>query len=618
MAINPLNRSTPVRLMGLSSGLDTDFIIQQSLRIHQMKIDSQFRTRTQFEWKQQSLNGIKDKIFEFRRSFLTTLGENAMRLSSTYNSTVAALSGKNAGAITVTTSTDSVTGSVKIGQIFRLATASAVSTSGKASSTGDGFKLTDKLGQLNFSSRNITFDAGGKANVNINGENITLDRNEYQRFLDDPENDGLGVIDYINTKITNEENKISFPAGMTGDRFASVRVFGESVTIGENYSLDQVRIEANRMLDMAYPGSLNFDAEGKSSFFINGYEFKINKDMTVGDMLKMVNESRAGVTMSYDRMQDKFTVESNKKGADTTLSVAGLGAFGIRTGMYFGNNAIVNIDGEWRYDLQDNDFERHGTKIVFNHTTSGSGVDGKWTEADDITVSLKRDATEPLGKIKSFIEAYNTMVKELEDMLRETKNRSESSYRPLTDEEKSLMTEKQIEDWERIAKKGLLRNDAGIQALTNSLRNSLFERVKEAGLSPSQIGISTGSWDLGLGGQIVLDEEKLRAALEADPARVTEIFMGGATAQKSEDKGWLYRMEDIMNGYVNGSQFASISNLENSIRRANDQMERLQKKMFDEEDRLYKKFSALETAMSKIQQQSDWFQSMLGAFDGRK
>jgi flagellar hook-associated protein 2 len=282
----------------------------------------------------------------------------------------------------------------------------------------------------------------------------------------------------------------------------------------------------------------------------------------------------------------------------------------------------VQINGEW-IKSDSNTIDYRGVKITLNYTTNASGpvgVDGKptWSSDDDITLTLKRDATEPLNKIKSFIEAYNELVKKLEDMLTDKKSKSESLYKPLTDEEKSLMSDKQVEEWEAIAKKGLFRNDAGIQALTNSLRNSLFETIKEAGLTPSQIGISTGRWDEGLGGQIVLDENKLRAALEEDPGRIADLFMSGANAEKYEDKGWLYRMEDIMNNYVNGSQYTSINSLENSIKRVNEQMEKLQQKMYDEEDKLYKKFASLETAMAKIQSQGEWMMSMLNATNNNK
>ena len=70
-------------------------------------------------------------------------------------------------------------------------------------------------------------------------------------------------------------------------------------------------------------------------------------------------------------------------------------------------------------------------------------------------------------------------------------------------------------------------------------------------------------------------------------------------------------MDDIMAGYINGTQSRTIDSLENSIIKANEQMEKLRLKMYEEEERLYRKFAAMETALSKIQSQSDWFTAML-------
>jgi len=73
-------------------------------------------------------------------------------------------------------------------------------------------------------------------------------------------------------------------------------------------------------------------------------------------------------------------------------------------------------------------------------------------------------------------------------------------------------------------------------------------------------------------------------------------------------------MNDIMNNFVsaNGSANRSIRALEGSIRRSNEQIGRMQERMFAEEDRLYRQFAAMESAMSKLQSQGDWFTAMLG------
>jgi flagellar hook-associated protein 2 len=381
---------------------------------------------------------------------------------------------------------------------------------------------------------------------------------------------------------------------------ARVSINGKSVTLFEADDFRKITERANA----AYR-YFSFDDNGQHIIRINNVAISLDKDMTVDDMIRKVNASSAGVTMTYDRMSDQFTIE-NKEAGPRNLTVWGLGAFGINNGFgETGSLAMVQINGEW-VTKDSNTFDYRGVKITLNNTTEAV------LPGEETTVTLKRDATEAIGKIKGFIEGYNTIIKKLEDMLKERKTEKERAYGPLTDEEKAAMTDKQIEDWEAIAKKGLLRNDAGIQTMLSSLRNALFTSVKDAGLSPSAIGLQTGTYISGMGGQIVLDEDILRAALERDPEQVMNVFMGGTDSTEYSERGLLWRMDDIMRGYVNGSQSISLSSLESSIRRENQQIEKLQLKMIEEEDRLYKKFAALETALSKIQQQSDWFTQMLG------
>ena len=799
MAINPINNST-LRLIGMSSGMDTDSIVQQMLRIHQLKIDSQFRSRTMLEWKQQSLNGIKDQITDFRRTFLTAMGANAMRVSSAYNSTIATLTGKNSGAVSVATTINTATGTLRIGQIESLAKATSVSTIGSASK-GGGFKLTETLGGMQIANGDIKFDSKGIANVNINGTSISIDQNEFAAALAEGEldvkridsagNEHTGTVeitnslDYINAKIWEKSgNQIVYsgtdsqgnkfarttingkqivvydkdfnnltsaisnntalrnalsskfgaaeinldgfallvkkndtladlntrieslggPANYLQDGFVHT-VNGEAVTIhsvsdvisdinsqisvaGSKIKLDSnkavvsingtlvdIMIDRNETFDQLnqkitdkYGVGIVFDQTenvngidrkytnisiagvsgtvkvyendfvsslgnsgliktanetpklkgftfdqnrddlpGSRIVTINGTQIELKSNMTIEEMMQTINNSNAGVTMTYDRLSDQFKIENKTVGA-RNLTVGGLDMFGIASGTYNnGSMARVQINGEW-VEKDANSFDYNGVRITLNEVSMAKPGE----EYEETRVSFSRNAEEPLQRIRDFVDAYNTLIQKLEDLLKESKNRTETSYKPLTDEEKSLMTDKQIEDWEAIAKKGLLRNDSGIQNLISGLRNMLFDQIGAAGLSPSQLGLTTGRWDSGTGSQIVLDEDKLRAALENDPERVMNAFMGGIDSDRPSDKGLLWKMDDMMLGYINGSQFSSISSLENSIRRSNEQIDKLQKKMWDEEEKLYKKFAAMETALSKIQSQTDWMYAMLG------
>jgi len=515
VAINPLYRSSPTRMMGLSSGLDTESIIKQTMKIHQLRIDAQLRKRTILQWRQETLNSVKEQITGIRNTFLSTLGSSSMMNKSIYNSTVASLTGKNADAVTISSTTDSVTGTLTIGKIESLAKGANVSSAGSVSASGSGFQLSDKLGD-------ITFSGGGK---------------------------------------------------------------------------------------------IDFDENGYATIKINGASIELSENDTISSMMGKINNSGANVTMSYDRLSDKFTLESKNIGGSLAsdlqreedgnfFSVFGLDGLAGSVESE-GTKARVQINGEW-VESDTNTFNFRGIKITLNKTTNGT-VNNVGDASEDIQVTLKRDTTEALSKIKNFIEAYNSLIKRIEGLVKERKTSAESLYEPLTDEEKSVMSDKQIAEWEAIAKKGILKNDTGLQTLASSLRNALFESVKSAGLSPSEIGLTTGNFFNDTGGQIILDEKKLIAALEDNPDRVAEVFAG-----TDENTGLLWRVNSIMGDYLTKSQPYTLKSLEDSIRRTNDQMTKMQEKMYAEEDRLYKQFAAMETALSKLQSQGEWMNSMLG------
>ena len=519
MAINPLFRSSPTRMMGLSSGLDTDSIIQQTMRIHQMRIDSQMRKRTVLQWRQEIFSGIKDQISSFRNTFLSSLGSTTMMQKNVYNSTVASVTGKNADAVTIRTTSSSSVGSLTIGKIESLAKGASATSAGGVSEGGGGFLPSAKLSDITF--KNLE--------------------------------------------------------------------------------------------------KLDFDSSGKTTITINSNTIELSEDDTVTSMINKVNSSGAGVTMSYDRLSDKFTLESTKIGGTVasdlqrseehnffTLLGLGGGPGSVETN---GTIARAQVNGEW-IESDKNTFDFRGLIITLNKTTNGTVMNGSTITGDpseDITVTLKRDATDAVNRIKGFIEAYNSIIKKIETLVRERKTTSEASYEPLTDEEKSVLSEKQIADWEAIAKKGILKNDNGLQNLATSLRGALYESVRSAGLSPAEIGLTTGNYFTESGGQIVLNEDKLRAALEEDPDRVAEVFAG-----TDGNRGLLWRMNSIMETYVNRSQPETVKSLEESIRRANEQMTKLQERMYAEEDKLYRQFAAMESALSKLQSQGDWMNAMLG------
>ena len=115
----------------------------------------------------------------------------------------------------------------------------------------------------------------------------------------------------------------------------------------------------------------------------------------------------------------------------------------------------------------------------------------------------------------------------------------------------------------------------------------------------------------------IMDEDKLRAALEKDPREAMNVFMSlsesadPATAYK--ENGLLHRMNNLMNTYIKGRGKSSLDALERSIRDTSQKLDKMERKMLDIEETYYLKYAALEEAMSTMNSQSDWLASTMSS-----
>ena len=648
MAINSIYRSSPTRMMGLSSGLDTDSLIQQTLKVHQMRIDAQMRQRTILQWKQETFSGIKDQITSFKNTFLSNLGSMTMMQSKAYNSTIASLS-KSSNAFSIATTVNSSVGSIKIGKIKSLAKGATISSAAGVSNDKNGFLSSQRLDSLAFVGGKINFGAD-YTTVRINDTDMTLLKSDANDAFTGSQweskitlSDGTGITlrksdsgdysyseDGVNfTDISFIDDKFSVQLGTDGEgnpvnlelkKTSSGQISFNDRTLAftKEGTVKAGQLQGSKLVKYE-DGQILYDNKalefaGDARIKINDKDITLKSNMTLNQMISTINNtSGINVTMSYDRLTDKFKLESKTIDDGEKIKVSDEGSNALRLlGLngdendgsisQVGTKAVLVIDGV-DVERNSNSFDYRGMRITLHMTSEDAGE----TSNEDTIVTFKRDATEAVNNIKKFIEAYNSIIKRIEGLVQERKKSGEASYGPLTDEEKSVMSEKQITEWEAIAKKGILRNDNGLQRLASSLRSSFYESVQSAGMSPSEIGLTTGSFFDGTGGQIIIDEDKLRAALEENPEKVSDIFAG-----TSGNRGLLWRMNSLMSDYVNESQTRTMMSLESSIKRANEQMLKMQEKMYAEEDKLYRQFAAMETAMSKLQSQGDWMTSMLG------
>ncbi|MDR1693161.1 MAG: flagellar filament capping protein FliD [Oscillospiraceae bacterium] len=346
---------------------------------------------------------------------------------------------------------------------------------------------------------------------------------------------------------------------------------------------------------------------GNIEFSINGVDFSFTSTDSLKTVMEAVNNSKAGVTMSYSQVTDRLDIVSNTTGeydalADTpdasktitfTDTSGFLGRFGLNT-VENGQDAVVYIDGETlARKVDSNTLTLDGIQMTFVRATGTEGVD----------YSLSADYKPAVETVKKFVEEFNTLIK---DLFGVHTQKADKDYTPLTDDMREAMSEKEIELWEGKAKEGLLYRDSTLGKLVTEMRSLLSKSFGDFG-NLASIGLTTSKYLVGEASQIELDEEKLMSALEANADNVYGIM-----GTQSGDGGLMQQLSKAMDSYISTVKSGSIQNLTNSITDYTKSLKEQEDKLEVVTERYYLQYAKMETSLSKMQAQQSSMSSMFG------
>lgn len=241
------------------------------------------------------------------------------------------------------------------------------------------------------------------------------------------------------------------------------------------------------------------------------------------------------------------------------------------------------------------------------------------TKTDEpITFSISNDVDSVYNSVKNFLKEYNEIVKEMNTLL---DAKSAKGYEPLTSEQKKEMSEDDIKLWEDKIKGSLFRNDSTLDGIVSGMRSAMMSQVTYEGktYSLASFGIMT-STDYLEGGLLHIygdkddavyadKDDKLKIALADDPDTVINVLTG-----------IFGNLKDTMSKKMAGNKMSSALTFYNDIKMKDD-LKQYEKDIKSWEDRLasmeemyYKKFTAMETALAKLQSQQNSLGSLFGGF----
>jgi len=344
------------------------------------------------------------------------------------------------------------------------------------------------------------------------------------------------------------------------------------------------------------------------------HEIKVDDDDTLNDVLKKINDDDdIPVRAFYDAQSDKVIMQTT------------------RTGNYNeGGKEIVFDDERFFTDiLKMTGEEKGGTNAVFEYNnseikmeskTNSNELNGVRFEFKNITddnahLIVSNDVEASFEAIMKFVDKYNEVVETLNESQREEKYRD---FPPLTEAQKKEMSEDEIEKWEEKAQSGILKGESAIKDGMFAMRQSWYTTVETDGAfsSLTEIGITTSKNYLD-GGKLIVNEDDLRSALQEDPDSVQKLFSNSETG---ESRGLVNRLEDAVEGTMRKIEQRagkSTSTLENytlgkRMKDLNNRISAFEDRLTQVETRYWNQFTAMEKAISRMNQQSDQLLAQFG------
>lgn len=608
---NSVSSSSPNRIYGLSgSGMDVDAMVQKLMTAARQPYTKLTQQQTLLGWKKEAYNTMytsinsfrNDKVFNFQMK--STLAAKNVTSS---NSLVASVSASGDAV--------NVNHTLKVTQL-----ASGVTQSSTA-------KITTGTSKDTMQSQ---FGIRGSFTINLNGKSIVVSSSQSINDLVNSINKAdAGVTAsydatqdrfFLYTNSTGASTGIDFSgSSAAGLSFLSntlkIAAYGNVDNKGITSAADIGVSDVNATLDTVFQG-LSGSMNLKISNGTNSATITLDSTTsTLQDLIDKINNLKdsngndIGASVSYEN--GKFTIKS--KNSDTTLDLTGSDANGtsflnnrLKLTKQQGQDAQITLDGVSMTQAT-NKF------VVANVTYSLQSVGTS-------NITVQDDVDKIINSVKTFINDYNTLLSSLNTKVTEKRD---SNYMPLTDEQKSAMSEDDIKLWEEKTKTGLLNNDSILKTLSDSMRNAFASKI--SGItgkytSASSIGITTSS-DWSENGKLYVDEDKLRKALEEDPDAVYKIF--GTTSDTASNKGIAVRLTEMLKTAADkivdeaGTTASTTNDVVSILGKQNkdmtDRLIDLNNKLVKQENQYYTQFNAMEQALSQLNQQSSYLASMLGS-----
>jgi flagellar hook-associated protein 2 len=680
-----------MRMTGLASGLDVEDMVKKMLSSQQSRVDKAKQQKNLINWRKDAYRSVINRMSDFQGKFLDILSPSSIIRAGQFKNASASVPPGMAQFMSAS-GTSASSAPVTVNSISQLASSQRLEGA-------DGHRLAGEI-SMNVNADRIAAALGQSVNFTLNGEtrSITLER-DIEKYRTDGEFDINKLVGDMNDKLARAfgmqdgQPKVSvgFRNGAAGNALTvnaapnnTLRVSGSGearnalgfTNNAANY------IDTGRTINQVL-GNVRAASDGKIRFGINDVAFTFDPGASMNDVMSEINKSDAGVTITYSSFSDQFIITAKETGSGDNIRLSqsmrvmsgsgevsevttnffdlmfGAGAGGAIGKNTAGENAVLTVNGV--------EIVRSSNTVIVDGVTLNLIQATPAGFINNEPIRIAADSDQIIENIKSFIQEYNDLVKSLSEMLNTRRPRSSGSfYMPLTDEQKSAMSDRDIESWEETGKRGLLYGDPAISRILGSLRSAVtgVVQTENGAMSLASIGIRTASFFEDASGKLIVDEDALRQAIENDPDAVMNLFTQTSNISRDAEMGDVFSKDANGRYYTTDSngnkrlvserdlrnmrsgstgiaqQFAEIfnsainvtvnprergalilragtggsnvlidseSSMQRQLSNLERSVERMQDKLAATESKYYKRFASLETALARLSRQSSFF-----------
>ncbi|MEQ1933359.1 MAG: flagellar filament capping protein FliD, partial [Fimbriimonadaceae bacterium] len=378
---------------GLSSGIDTNSIIDRLIQLEQIPIQRMQRQQALLTAQAGLMGGFKGRL----TSLSSSIG--SLNMASTFNPISAASSVQDTATVTATS--DAAAGIYDL-KVFKLAQAHKISSSAQASTT----TALNQTGKMVVNGKTVTIDATDTlrsiaTKVNSASAGVTaslIDGGTGSAYLTMTSNNS-GAAKGI--QITDFEGTVATTLGLVG---ATVG-FREAITGGAtSYGLSSTTSPISTVM--------NLNSTGNKSFTINGQVVTVDSAVvSLQGLADAINASGSGALASVRAVTENGTTthKLDLTGVTTYADTDNiLHAIGVLQNDY-SSQLVIAQDAEVKVDnVTIKSASNTLTGVVPGATITLKKANA--TTGESTTISLTRDNTAVKDRIKDFQTKYNDMV----------------------------------------------------------------------------------------------------------------------------------------------------------------------------------------------------------------